>query len=252
MFVMLRNSVREAYDRQAEIYDGFFAHSDVRADVWKIAGRFLTQGRLLDLGCGTGEDAIHFAQRGLEVTAVDVSPAMIAQLKLKCGDSIRCEVGDMRSSSTSAEPFDGVFSNFSSVNYVSNLDWLSHIPLRTGAHVVLVTLGRFYPLGAAVFVWKGQPRLAVHRLHRTMQGQVDGIPFEVHYHSLRRLRRALGSKFELKHVSGLHALRPTPNLQHLDRFRVVQMLRPLESWWCSHRLTAIISDQFISVWQFLG
>ena len=54
MFVMLRNSVREAYDRQAEIYDGFFAHSDVRADVWKIAGRFLTQGRLLDLGCGTG------------------------------------------------------------------------------------------------------------------------------------------------------------------------------------------------------
>jgi ubiquinone/menaquinone biosynthesis C-methylase UbiE len=78
------NSVQEAYDRYAAVYDELLAHSEIRRDVWEIADRFFTEGmRLLDLGCGTGDDAIHFAQRGLFVSAVDVSPVMIERLKLK-------------------------------------------------------------------------------------------------------------------------------------------------------------------------
>jgi len=40
--------------------------------------RDLPGKRLLDLGCGPGVDALHFAELGFQVTAVDYSAAMIA------------------------------------------------------------------------------------------------------------------------------------------------------------------------------
>ena len=37
----------------------------------------ITKGKLLDIGTGTGEQAIFFAKKGFEVTATDVSPSAI-------------------------------------------------------------------------------------------------------------------------------------------------------------------------------
>jgi len=43
--------------------------------------RYLTGGRVLDLGCGEGRDAVFFAKEGFEVTGVDVSQAGIAKAR---------------------------------------------------------------------------------------------------------------------------------------------------------------------------
>jgi ubiquinone/menaquinone biosynthesis C-methylase UbiE len=43
---------------------------------------------LLDFGCGTGIDALHFAENGYRVTAYDTSPGMIQQMELRCGSKI--------------------------------------------------------------------------------------------------------------------------------------------------------------------
>jgi len=133
----------------------------------KIADRFILPGmHMLDLGCGTGDDAVHFARRSVRVTAVDVSPAMIARLKLKCDQMIHCEEADMRTYCPGGLRFDSVFSNLSALNYVSDLSWLSRLCLSAGSHVVLTTLGRFYPLESLIFLAKGKPRLAFHRFGR--------------------------------------------------------------------------------------
>ncbi len=244
-------SVQEAYDRHAAVYDDFLGRSEIRLDVWKIADRFFRPGtRLLDLGCGTGEDALHFSERDLQVTAVDISPAMIARLKSKCGEAVRGEVADMQSYSFQGACFDGVFANFSALNYVPDLGWLRQIPLMPDAHLVLTTLGRFYPLETAIFLLKGKPRLALRRFKRSCDGEIEGIRFKVYYHSLQRIRKALGERFELKQVTGLRALRPIPNLSHLEQYETIRTLRPLDRWWCSRRSTAVLCDQFVSVWQF--
>ena len=41
-------------------------------------------GHILDVGCGTGQATVLFAQRGYAVSALDVSKAMVNALREKC------------------------------------------------------------------------------------------------------------------------------------------------------------------------
>jgi SAM-dependent methyltransferase len=243
------NTAREAFDRLAPVYDQVFSGSKIRSEVWEIADRFFRPGmHVLDVGSGTGEDALHFAHLGLRITAIDIAPAMIALLKSKSAGTIHCEEADIRSYSPGDVRFDGVFSNFGVLNCVQDLNWLGTLPLTAGSYLVLTTMGHIYPLESAVFLLKGKPRLAFRRYGR--EGVVEGIRFNVYYHSLRGLQRALGTKFELIQVKGLRSIVPSPSLAHLERFSLFRALEPLDRWLCSHRLTAIYADHFVTVWRY--
>lgn len=245
------SSVRQAFDRHASVYDRVFSSSEIRSEVWDIADSLFSPGtHLLDLGCGTGDDAIHFAQRGVHVTAIDISPAMIAQLSQKANGAVHCEEGDMRTYAPAGARFDGIFSNFGVLNCVPDLGWLRQISLTPGSHVVLTTMGRFYPLESAVFLLKGKPRLAFRRFGRSRHAVVEGVRFEVYYHRLQSIRKALGSRFELQSVRGLRSLLPVPGFGRLARFAALRLLEPVDRWLCSHRLTAVCSDHFVSVWRY--
>jgi ubiquinone/menaquinone biosynthesis C-methylase UbiE len=82
------------------------------------AGRI--SGRVIDLGCGTGENALHFARSGLEVVGVDASPEAIRQARAKVAGpdvSVSFEVADVLDLGGDAERFDtatdsGVFHVF--------------------------------------------------------------------------------------------------------------------------------------------
>ena len=57
--------------------DWFFVPHEAWADAEKRVLRHVQGGPLLDLGCGGGRHALHFQGRGLDVTAVDVSPGAV-------------------------------------------------------------------------------------------------------------------------------------------------------------------------------
>jgi SAM-dependent methyltransferase len=64
----------------------------------RLAGRGLLSGRLLDAGCGTGENALLAAAHGAEVVGIDLSPRAIERAKGKAADrglSVRFEAGDV-------------------------------------------------------------------------------------------------------------------------------------------------------------
>lgn len=45
---------------------------------WLAQGRLDATGRVLDLGCGNGRNAVHLARAGMQVEAVDFSPVALA------------------------------------------------------------------------------------------------------------------------------------------------------------------------------
>ena len=58
------------------------------------------------MGCGPGVHAVYFRENGLQVTCVDLSPAMVARCKEKGFDAYVCDVVDLE---TLSQTFDVVF-----------------------------------------------------------------------------------------------------------------------------------------------
>jgi SAM-dependent methyltransferase len=67
---------------------------------------------VLELGCGTGNDAARLAREGYAVTAVDLSAEAIEQARVKCGSAAEFLVADMASPlPLPDEAFDAVMAN---------------------------------------------------------------------------------------------------------------------------------------------
>src|SRR5689334_24179740 len=80
-----------------------------REQVWTVIDPLFAPGqRVLDLGCGTGDDAIHLASRGVYVVGIDASAAMVNEAVLKGVDAHHLSIEGI-----SAMPgqFDGALSN---------------------------------------------------------------------------------------------------------------------------------------------
>ena len=77
-----------AFDRAAPGYDEGFGRNPAglvfRHAFQERLRRLVAPGaRVVDLGCGTGEDAVFLATLGVRVHAIDVSPAMVARTREK-------------------------------------------------------------------------------------------------------------------------------------------------------------------------
>ena len=72
----------------------------------------ITPGRVLEIGCGTGTNAVYLAQQGYQVTAQDLSPRAIEQAKARAareGALVDFLTGDVLELADSSDPFPFVF-----------------------------------------------------------------------------------------------------------------------------------------------
>jgi SAM-dependent methyltransferase len=250
-----------AFDALAPDYDARFTQSvlgrTLRRAVWRWLDRAFAPGdRILELNCGTGEDAVHLATRGVRVLATDGSSAMLDLARAKIGDadldgSIELKGLEIERLETlvaeSAGPLDGAFSNFGGLNCVADLPRAAQslaALLKPGARVVLCVMGPLVPWEWLWFVARGQPGKALRRL--TPRG-VAWHGVTVRYPSPSTLRRAFAASFAARRVGGLGVLLPPtyaegwarrhPGLvERLDRWERRIEGWPLVTWLGDHYL----------------
>ncbi|MET7327411.1 class I SAM-dependent methyltransferase [Nonomuraea sp. NPDC005650] len=111
---------------------------------WKLAereaflGRLKGRGRLLEIGAGTGQDSAYFQENGLEVVAVDLSPAMVALCREK---GVEAHVMDFLGLDFAPGSFDAVYA----------LNCLLHVP-NSDLPAVLDTIHRLMRPGGLFFL----------------------------------------------------------------------------------------------------
>jgi SAM-dependent methyltransferase len=110
-----------AYEAIAPFYDDFTAHHDYELWLGNLLPELQRLGlkgdRLLDVACGTGKSFIPMLERGWEVTASDISAAMVELARAKVGDRADLSVADMRELPDFGE-FDLVWCLDDAINYL--------------------------------------------------------------------------------------------------------------------------------------
>ncbi len=212
-----------AFDAAAASYDRTFTDTDLgrryRQAVWRRLGCLLGPGdRVLELNCGTGVDAVHLAEAGVEVLATDVAPAMVATTGARvaaAGLAHRVEVRELAIEDLDGllaagdGPFDGVLSNFGGLNCVAELDPVARALaglVRPGGVVVACVMGPVVPWEWGWFLAHRDPAAAFRRL----RGPATWEGVTVHYPSVGALRRTFAPSFTLTRAAGLAALAPLP------------------------------------------
>jgi len=219
-----------AFDSVAEIYDGPRGNNlliqRMRELSWRtIAGHVAAPAQLLDLGCGTGIDALHFARAGYRVLATDWSPRMVARaaaraLDLRLAGQLEAEcVGAHELHRIQAAPggrFDAAYSNFGPLNCIPDLQDVSQQCarlLKPGGHMVFTVIGRVCPWELGRYLLLGRfPRALVRFARDITAVNLNRHRVWTRYYTPREFYRRFAREFELVRFQALSLFLPPPYL----------------------------------------
>jgi len=207
------------FDGLAESYDELFTRSSIgraqRGIVWNaMESAFPAGSRILELNCGTGEDAFFLSRRGVSVVACDASPRMIqVAQRRKSAEAPESSVEfrilrteDIGQLQSSAPRFDGVLSNFSGLNCVENLrpvaSDLANLT-KPGASTLICLSSRFCLWEILWFALHASLRKASRRLPGAGIAHVGGQSVRVWYPAIRGVRRAFAPWFRMKSLAAV-------------------------------------------------
>jgi ubiquinone/menaquinone biosynthesis C-methylase UbiE len=206
------------FDQIATEYDRIFTDSLVgraqRDAVWKVLIRtFKPNDNILELNCGTGEDAIFLGSRGVSVFACDASQQMIATAEQRlCHQSpslpvVFCHLPTERIKELDPETmFDGVFSNFSGLNCTDDLSTvtvsLTNL-VKEGGHLLFCFSNRFCVIEVVYYLLRGQWEKALRRWNGYAVATIGDLKFPVYYPGVRQIRKHFAPHFTLRSYIGI-------------------------------------------------
>jgi ubiquinone/menaquinone biosynthesis C-methylase UbiE len=235
-----------AFDQIATEYDQMFTDSIIgraqRDEVWKVlTATFKSNDNILELNCGTGEDAIFLGGRGISLFACDASKQMIAIADERLRDTpslpvVFCHLPTERIKELNPETmFDGAFSNFSGLNCIDDLGAVatSLVELvKEGGHLVFCFSNRFCLVETVYYLMRGQRKKGLRRWKGHATATVGDLQLPVYYPSLRQIRRHFAPHFTLRSYIGIGVVVPPSYcekwaLRHRGAFRVLCRLEKI-------------------------
>jgi ubiquinone/menaquinone biosynthesis C-methylase UbiE len=221
------HGARMAFDQMAESYDAVFTQSAIgraqRSVVWETLKRVFQPGdKILELNCGTGEDAQFLASRGISVLACDASPRMIEMAKRRKQSDFTAASLQFRVlpnehlNQLSSMSFDGALSNFSGLNCLADLCQvdtdLGRLVKNSGMAVICVS-SRLCLWEVIWYSARANFKKAFRRVSGATVAQLEGISVPVWYPTVRTMRQAFSPWFRLHSIRAIGLFVPPSYLE---------------------------------------
>ncbi len=256
-----------AFDSVAPTYDGPQGNNPLiqrmREIVWDRVGGLLNgPSTLIDIGCGTGIDAQHFARLGHHVYATDSSPEMVQRAGARdgygSGRVTAVRVGAQELDRLDAVPgsVDLSYSNFGPLNCVPDLAETARslaALTRPGGYAVFTIIGRYCPWEVAHYVRKRRWTRAKVRFERnsTPVG-MNGHTIWTRYFSPREFVREWVSdahQWDVEYYESLSLFVPPPYLDSVQQRhpRLFDRLVSLDETTARWPLVRDMGDHFLLV-----
>lgn len=207
-----------AFDVLAAEYDEQFTTSLVGREQRRFTRKWLSRVlagqnnlQILEINCGTGDDASWLSEMGHYVTATDQSPAMIAKAKQKAvgPEFITCAFDELEEKFNDRQ-FDLIFSNFAGLNCVSpdQLKILGnqlHRLIKPGGHFAAVIFGKFCVWETIYYLSRGRRHEAFRRrTSNEVQARLDDTTHQsIYYYSVKQFTENLPFKRKQTRPIGL-------------------------------------------------
>lgn len=245
------------FDALAPTYDADFTQTATarflrgRVQKW-LAQHFAAGQHVLELGCGTGEDAAFLGGRGVRITATDASPAMLAIARAKTAalPNVVVRLLDLNNLPDDAARYDGAFANFGVLNCVGDMGalvaWLA-ARLPRGSMAAFAVMS---PLCAWEMAWYAlhlDLKTATRRWRvSAFQPTPESAPIAITCPLPRALARAFAPHFRVAQLAPLGlCLPPTALYAALEkRPRLHKILLQWEAKAANARALAAFADHY--------
>jgi len=231
-----RSRTEAGFDAVADRYDGETERNPVvvwarRESQRLLLARFPAGSLLLELGCGTGAEALSLAGSGLRLVATDPSAAMLAQAAARMRRAGRTGSVELRRLGAAEAGlllaefgpagFDGAYSGFGPLNCEPDLERTAaalHALIRPGGRLIVSLINRFHPFESAWYAAHFDWRRSSRRWGGHAEGSVSpALPQRVptRYYTPRAFARRMAPFFRPVDCRALLLLLPPPYLAHL-------------------------------------
>ncbi|MEO5641781.1 MAG: class I SAM-dependent methyltransferase [Bacteroidia bacterium] len=252
-----------AFDQYAVAYDEEFTFSSVgklqRERVWKFISENISSQshpEVLELNCGTGEDAVWFVKNGFQITATDLSNEMVlvARQKVDSNNAAFLQSGISEiGSKLNTQKFNLIFSDFGGLNCLDSKSLMEMSKvfsgmLKPGGRMIFVVMSRNCKWEQWYFKRKHDMKNA---FRRRSPDAVEAVIFDKHFSTWYYSPAEISSFFETHFNTKKHqpigiALPPS----YLDNYfkrhpLLLKMLNVLEKTLSHFSFLSDHADHFI-------
>ena len=252
----------KAYDIAASSYDTGFTHTKIgaaqRNKVYRnldFLNNFEKKIDILELNCGTGEDAIAFAKKGHRVFATDISKKMIEVANAKNHlKALNFQVLDSRflQENVIDKQFDVIFSNFGGLNCINptELEKLFQSAtklLKPNGRLIMVFMPKHCIWEQLYFFIKGDFQKSSRRnTKEELLVHVEGLHVPTWYYNPKNIKDCMETSYEVTKLVPVGIAIPPSYLEHsvLTKFPIWPVLKHFENI-LSYGFLAKYADHFL-------